>query len=199
MAAVSELDRALKLFCFLLHQILYIIQEKQLELSSVWISWTALRACVWLSGGWIVFLRDKEQGKNVESICQKLVVGTWVGGGIATASSLSQRVVPVDSLGVCRAEHVSGKGCDPVCLPWHSGAWRGLKWWVLPLYWGRGGKTCKTLYLDFIFLLISRQTALWAGSSVNQSLMKVVCFQLGYIKMLQCANCAGSGCFCVRA
>lgn len=116
-AALSELDQALKLFCFLVHQILYVNQEKQLELSSGWISWTALRACVWLSGGWTVFLRDKEQGKNVESNCQKLVVGTWVGGGIETSLSLSQRVVPVDSLGVYRAEHVSGKGCDPGCLP----------------------------------------------------------------------------------
>lgn len=154
--ALSELDQALKLFYFLVHRILYVIQEKGLELSSGWISWTAFGACVWLSGGWIVFLRDKEQGKNVESDCQKLLVGTWVGGGIATASSLSQRVVPVYSLGVYRAEHVSGKGCNPSSSPWHSRAWRGLKWWLLPLYQGRGGKTCKTWYLDFFCLFLSR-------------------------------------------
>lgn len=175
---LSELDQALKLFCFLVHRILYVIQEKQLESSSGWISWTALRACVWLSEDWIVFLRGKEQGKNVESNCEKLVIGTWVGGETATPSSLSQRVAPVDSPGVYRAEHVSGKGCDPGCLPWHSGAWRGLKWWLLPLYRGRGGKTCKTWYLDSLFLLISQQISLCAGSSVNQSLMKLMRFQL---------------------
>lgn len=57
---------------------------------------------------------------NVISDGHKFVVWTWVGGGIATVSSLSQRVVPFDSLGVYSAKHVSGKGWKAGCLPWHS-------------------------------------------------------------------------------
>lgn len=133
-----------------------------MEFSSGWI-----RACVWLSGGWIIFLRDKEQGKNLEGYCQKLMVGTWVGGGIATVSHLSPRELFQLTLGVCRAEHVSGKGCGISGLPWDFGAWSGLKWWVLALYGGRGENMQDMILRQVFYLFLSRSH--WVVSSQPKS------------------------------
>lgn len=164
-----------------------------MELSSGWI-W----AYVWLSGGWIIFLRVKEPGKNLEGYCHKLMVGTWVDGGIATESVI---FLP-ESYSSWLSWDLQGWTCEWEGL-WYRwlavGLW-GLKWLKVvstgPL-WGKGGKHARH-DTQTCFLLISQQTSL-GGLQSTKILWDWCVSSQDTQKCFIVVICAGSGDFYVRA